>query len=168
LDKLFAWLRVEPKGFRLWLFFIMIIAFTLFYAFLMGNILESAGIHLKERGDILSFLQEMPVIFMCIVIPIGILIEEFFFRLPLVFLTKAAPKIVLIGTICLSIAFAYIHGGWQQIPVQGFGGLIFCLVFLKCGGLQENPWKAFFSSYFVHIAFDWILLGSILLSPAWA
>jgi membrane protease YdiL (CAAX protease family) len=137
---------------------VVILAFNLLYALVMGNILESTGIQLKERGDILSALNEEPIIFVYVLVPIIVLTEEFFFRLPLMFLTDAQPKTILIGAIFLSTIFGFTHGGWQQLPVQGFLGLILCLVFLKCGGIKEKPGKAFLSSSFVHFTFNWLLL----------
>ena len=164
MNKLFAWLRVEPKRSRLLLFFAIILLCQLLYSWITVNILEGIGIQLNKSNDALVlFVKQEPLFFMGIFLPICAMIEEFFFRLPLIFLCGKQPKMILLGAIILSMIFGYAHGGWQQIPLQGFCGMILCLVFLKCGGLHEKPGKAFLSSSFVHVAFNWSLFTLAML-----
>jgi hypothetical protein len=163
LDKLFAWLRIEPKGWALVRFLTIILIVNLLNAFLSIGFIYFIGIHTDGRPDIEAFMRSMPITFMCILLPIFVMSEEFFFRLSLMFFVHKQPKVIFMSAVFLSALFGYAHGGIGYILIQGFSGLMLCLVFLKCGGLQEKPGKAFRSSSAVHLIFNWIILTPLLL-----
>lgn len=161
MDKLFAWLRVEPTKCTLWLFFVKTVALIFFVEFLFGTLLDILGAPLRDETTLLPSIKESPFIWLFVVIPILAFLEELCFRLPLALFTAARvhPVTILAVAIGLSAIFGYAHGGWWQIPLQGTSGFIFCVVFLKCGGLQKKYVKALFSSSSVHLLSNWIALA---------
>lgn len=86
-------------------------------------------------------------------------IEEFLFRVILLYLVMLVSRMVLgkrdfgyvlFAIVWSSIYFGYIHGGIIHIFIQGVAGVLFCLVFLKCGGYQGKIAKAFYCSTLCH------------------
>ena len=61
---------------------------------------------------------------------------------------------VFLGALALSIAFGLVHGSFKNIFVQGIGGLVYSIIFLKCGGFQRRFFKAIASSTLAHAAFN--------------
>ena len=45
---------------------------------------------------------------------------------------------VLLVMIISSIVFGLMHGGPVNVLLQGVGGLVFCVIFLKCGAFGHN------------------------------
>lgn len=68
------------------------------------------------------------------------LIEEVIFRLPLAVAVEAEAEksAILLFALLLSLAFGLAHGSILNIFIQGFGGFIYCILFLKCGGYQKK------------------------------
>lgn len=158
MNKLLAWLYVEPTGFTWWSFLAKITAINFFITLLLGTILDAAGAPLRDETTILSMLQKTPLVFLFFFLPLSAAFEETLFRLPLALFIQMniPPMYLLVVAALLSVIFGYAHGGWWQVPLQGVGGFIFCLVFLKCGGLEEKFGKAFFSSSCAHLLLNWI------------
>lgn len=161
MEKLFAWLEVEPSGRELWKFFAKVIFGLWCFAVIIEAGFNILGVNppADQRFDYL--IKEHPVLIMSL-LPLFAAIEEFIFRLPLIlFIWKnAQPKTMLMIMIFLSVIFGLGHGGWVGVPIQGVMGFIFCLVFLKCGGMQKKYMKAFFSSTGVHFAYNFIVIGT--------
>jgi len=84
-------------------------------------------------------------------------LEEILFRLiPLTFAVEVwgTSKKVFLVAIVSSIIFGVLHGGYDHIFLQGISGFVYCIVFLKCGGLNENYIKGFLSSSTAHFLFN--------------
>jgi membrane protease YdiL (CAAX protease family) len=60
-----------------------------------------------------------------------------------------------------SVVFGYLHGGYTHIFIQGISGLIFCIIYLKCGCLEHKFFKPLFSATLAHASFN----GMIILIP---
>ncbi len=95
------------------------------------------------------------------------LMEEIIFRLPLAILITSesvGTKGIMLLAGILSFMFGVAHGGLSHLPIQGISGFVFCLVFLKCGGLQKQFAKATAASAMTHFLFNLtvtiILIGS--------
>jgi membrane protease YdiL (CAAX protease family) len=79
---------------------------------------------------------------------------------PLTLVTRfwPMPTAVIATSILSSAVFGYLHGGAAYILVRGIPGLIYCGVFLKCGGWSRGwsrPFRALFFStlgHFLHNA----------------
>jgi hypothetical protein len=55
---------------------------------------------------------------------------------------RIAIKAALVATLFLSIIFGYIHGNVLNIFIQGWGGIAYSILFLKCGGGQfKSLWS---------------------------
>ena len=90
------------------------------------------------------------------------LAEELLFRF--LFLADAVKydaslKIVIGLSIISSVLFGFVHGGAIKIPMQGVFGLVFCYVYLRCGGFQGRFVKATLCSTLSHFLWN----GSIAL-----
>lgn len=78
--------------------------------------------------------------------------EELLFRLPLAFFAwlRLPLELVLCLAVLMSIWFGLLHGLAFNILFQGFAGLLYSILFLKCGGLQGKPSKALFVTFIAH------------------
>ncbi len=95
------------------------------------------------------------------IVLIGVMIEEYIFRLmPLEFALnrKFNSKQLSCVVLLVSTFFGYLHGGVEHVFIQGFGGIVLSVVFLKCGGMNKNYRKAYICSTASHYCFNMILL----------
>jgi membrane protease YdiL (CAAX protease family) len=95
-------------------------------------------------------------------------IEEVIFRLPLAIIIEMRGSIVgvLAIALLLSAIFGFLHGGIHHIFIQGVVGFISCILFLKCGGLQRNYFKALAATTVTHFLFNAILVGIAIIGGA--
>lgn len=86
-------------------------------------------------------------------------IEEIAYRFPLailiVFGLRTIP--VLIVAAVFSLIFGIAHGKLANILMQGGDGILWCLLFLKCGGLQGNYFQALLVTTTVHFICNFII-----------
>lgn len=166
MQKLFDWLHIEPTGRSLWWFLVKMLFLIWVLQFLTQMLLHTVGVPIPNDPE-LPLLKEKFFVIMLFSVPFAVFMEEAVWRLllvlPLAFIveSKARPKVLLVSTLLLSMIFGYIHkipGGIPSILLQGVGGLLLSVVFLKCGGLQGKYWKALGASTCVHIVFNWIPL----------
>ncbi|HSE35488.1 MAG TPA: CPBP family intramembrane glutamic endopeptidase [Candidatus Paceibacterota bacterium] len=164
MDKLYAWLHVEPEGFSLWKFFLDCLFWLFIYTSIVGIFLTHSSTELPSSKALEGFVQDHPVR-LFVALPFLAAAEELLFRLPLIVFIKrnSSVGVLAAATITLSIIFGLGHGGWIGVPMQGVMGLIFCCVFLKCGGLHKKYGKAFLSSTVVHFSYNFISFGLFLL-----
>ena len=80
------------------------------------------------------------------------LIEEVKYRLPLSIFVKLKFPIwaIIIVAIILSVIFGLGHGNALNILTHGWAGLLYCVLYLKCGGMQGKPGKAIFVTTLAH------------------
>jgi membrane protease YdiL (CAAX protease family) len=92
-----------------------------------------------------------------VILAFGALSEEAVFRLfPLglaVNVWGASYKVIAVALISSAI-FGVLHGNLYNIFYQGVGGLLYSLVFLKCGGMNRNYGKAVCCSTGAHFTFN--------------
>lgn len=95
----------------------------------------------------------------------GTIGEEFFFRfIPLftcVLVTNANLIAIGITMLVSSAIFGLLHGHWKFLFLQGIGGLIYCLLYLKTGGLEDdllNQARALLNTSVAHMSFNYTLL----------
>lgn len=83
-------------------------------------------------------------------------IEELIFRAPLALpaafgLDRLIPPMMA----ALSILFGLAHGdSLPHVLIQGGGGLILCVVFLRCGGLHRHPIRGWSCATAAHGLYD--------------
>lgn len=86
--------------------------------------------------------------------------EEMVFRFALlggaVQIWGAAWPVLLI-IIISSIIFGLMHGDPVNVLIQGVGGVVFCIVFLKCGGFDQNFLMALMIVAITHCIFNTIV-----------
>ena len=85
------------------------------------------------------------------------LTEEFLFRvipLGIAVSHRASFRTIMITVVLSSIVFGFLHGSWQHIFIQGWGGLIFSALFLKCGGLHRNYFRGWLTCAAAHYAYN--------------
>lgn len=71
--------------------------------------------------------------------------------------SRIVIKAALIATIPASVIFGYAHGGLPNILVQGLGGIIFSIVYIKCGGTGKGILTGWKSSSILHFLVDVII-----------
>ncbi|MCX6738621.1 MAG: CPBP family intramembrane metalloprotease [Candidatus Parcubacteria bacterium] len=94
-----------------------------------------------------------------------ILIEETIFRIiPLLLAVKNkfTTKGLLAISVVNSIIFGYIHGGALNILFPGVGGIVFCFLFLKCGGIKSNFFPACLAPVTSHLLYDAVRFAVVL------
>jgi hypothetical protein len=101
-----------------------------------------------------------------LILPLAVVLEELLFRLPLILPLAlfGVGRVTLAAAFLLSFGFGQLHGDWHWL-VQGPGGFLLCLVFIKCGGARGGTGyaKAFTSACAVHLLFNSILLAPTLI-----
>jgi membrane protease YdiL (CAAX protease family) len=93
-------------------------------------------------------------------------IEELIFRFPLscAVITWGVSKKVLGAALVSSLIFGFLHGGCtnfgfiyegvHHIFLQGVGGLFYCLLYLKCGGLNKRFLKPIVVTTIAHATYN--------------
>ncbi len=95
--------------------------------------------------------------------------EEVFFRLmPIAIivtlcknrmLPEAFMKLLLLVTIYSSVAFGLAHGHVYNILIQGVCGFTWCVIFLKCGGMNGKYYTALLCSALAHTMYNIVVIG---------
>ena len=139
----------------------MFLVVFVFVFFVFAQIIEAlygAFGMMPGGSDDLEFLIQNHPILLFSWLPFFAAIEELIFRLPLRIFIKRNVNFstLFVVSVTLSVLFGLAHGGWIGVPAQGIMGLMFCVVFLKCGGFQKKYLKAFFSSTLVHFVYNFI------------
>ena len=64
----------------------------------------------------------------------------------------------IMGIVLSSAAiFAYAHHGWASVPLQGFGGVVLALVYLKAGGMKGRWVKGTWYATLTHTVYNMVL-----------
>lgn len=97
-----------------------------------------------------------PVLYVLFVVIIGPVTEEYIFRYPLYWLYEKTYsfKITIFVAVLLSIGFGLLHGSSWHIFVQGIAGFLYCLLFLKAGGMHDEPDIGIKVTIFAHASFN--------------
>lgn len=95
-----------------------------------------------------------------VIVALAVFSEEYIFRyFPLSIVTAVAKSnthALLVTGVVSSVIFGWLHGGVLNILMQGMGGFFYCILYLKCGGLQDNHKKALATTSSVHFLFNTI------------
>jgi membrane protease YdiL (CAAX protease family) len=113
--------------------------FFYFYVFVLGPFLEEIIFRL------------IPIV---IVLIFGWIIHRGWFETYLMYLTL----------LVVSLFFGYIHGNEVNIFIQGVGGLVYSIVFLKWSGWGRNLIKGLCATTFVHGSWNTLLTGGGMLA----
>lgn len=150
--NLTEWLKKEAKGTEVPLIiFSAIIVITLYTNALWG--VPRSPLRYHDIGSIIAIFVIISIV------------EETLFRLLPMYLAVRflkTPTGIFGAAIVSSVIFGVIHSGLNGIIDQGVGGLLICLVFLKCGGFQKRYWKALAATSALHIGLNLTFLGEII------
>ncbi len=156
------WVFTRPQGAEYWLLPLFIVAWDQLYnivvaQLLYSNTLAEGTIATEEVVLVASWQFPFELI-------LGATLEELVFRIiPLVILLRYMPNKLVTGAsvLALSVAFAFIHGGWPTLLLQGIGGVVYSIVFLKYADNGKRILEASAVVILVHIIFN---IMAVLLS----
>jgi len=154
----FNWFEEEIFGFKNISLFILGSVVLYFILSVLGLIFLTQVLKI-EVADAASF-DEINIYSMPVILLIGAILEEIIFRLiPLGLSMVCWGKSykVFVVAILSSVVFGWGHNGFEHVFIQGWGGIIFSIVFLKAGGFQEKFFKATFCCTIAHFSFNAIL-----------
>jgi membrane protease YdiL (CAAX protease family) len=129
-------------------FFLVIFGFFLLLLFKIE--LSSANVNV-------GWIDRLPLPYSLTLLAGVAFLEEGIFRFPLAFVAILAERLVIPVAIASSFIFGCVHGDITNVAVQGLGGFVLCLVFLKCGGYRDG-FKGLAASSAVHILYNSILV----------
>lgn len=174
MTRLLKWLSDEAHGWQMVLLMIGGVALSLLYCFTAVYLMKRMGVApVNSSGG--SEIEIMTWYFIPTII-IFAAYEELWFRYPLSLAVAgwgACKKIIVVAVISSvifgflhgkSINLIFIHGSIQNIFLQGVGGIIFCLLYLKCGGLAGKWLKPLIVSTLTHAAYNGTLAIITLLA----
>ena len=160
--NLFQWLGDEAKSLKTFRIIFLSVPINLLIVMIMATLLSIMGL-LPENSKPIG----IPILtwFFPVFLFLAALFEELIFRLlPLLVgiailhgydieeKSSYYPRLILMFS--AAIIFGYAHGSWVNIFLQGFAGLVFSLVWLKCGGLQKRWVKATLCSTLAHALYN--------------
>jgi hypothetical protein len=146
-----------------WYYIMGVVAFNFIWTFFAWEIFSFLGADMSSmlEGTIKMMKPEL-----IHVVIFTIFLEEIIFRLfPILIAKKVGltTRGILIVSVISSVIFGYIHGSMAcKIFFQGVYGFLFCILFLKCGGLRLNGLKAFKASFSAHVIYDAIIFFLII------
>ncbi len=151
-----TWLSREIKGYQRVRFIFTAILVDVVYSLLMMHFLDKWGWleHIDAKTVIYSwpFNKEHELALLLVFTELSFIEEVIFRLLPLggfIYLCGVTWKVVGVALFS-SVLFGYWHGGYASILIQGVSGMIYALVFLKCGGLQKKYFEGLLSSWACH------------------
>ncbi len=181
LGSINRWLRSEPAGVKATIEFLRDALLTKFAWVVVMSIIATWFNYVPDSHNTLDLqdaLGEFSLSVLTAILMASAAIEELLFRTAPLFFGWAvawvfwrnecelAQTSVLLGiSIVASAVFGYVHGNFSSIPVQGVGGFILSIVYLKCGGINGKIMWPLMTSASVHFVFNMILvIGVVLLS----
>ena len=180
-NTIHTWLSREPHGWWRYTSFLMqVLLLDIMLAFVMILVLLSAssiGAPVESLPEPPGSTERLAELYKqnwaagYLLIFIGALVEEFVFRfLPLTI--ARLLRLPLVGTLAVallsSVWFGYVHGGWFFVPIQGIGGFIYSLAYLKSGGFHGKLLKPLLSTTLVHWGFNSLLVTILVLGETYA
>ena len=165
-----AWLEREAHGKQIPLLILLFFLIYITYATVALWLLLSQGVNFEERGegiDIPILTLSFPLVLLYLAF-----MEEIFFRFAPLFLAAALFRrfergiILLFFVVASSVIFGWMHGGYEYIFFQGVFGVLFCVLYLKCGGMQGHHVKALVTTTGAHFLWNGTLAISMLTQGA--
>ncbi len=147
------WIRAEAKGVQ--------VPLLMLSALLVDGTFDACVLGVSSLLGILPDAQpKLSILILSrtflIAFPLTVLVEEILFRLPLAILVwkKWPLERILFSVLGLSLLFGLMHGGIWHVFSQGVGGMIYSVLFLKCGGFQGRYIKAVLVTFLTHLIFN--------------
>lgn len=148
------WLRKEVRGRKIYLWILGSVILGYINTFIVIMVLHKFGRPFPtgiSDGDINITSWNLPFLLVFFA-----LFEEAMFRLPLMIAvdTDAGEGVALLFAAVLSVIFGVLHGGIINVFLQGAGGFMCCILFLKCGGYQKKYVQALAVSTTAHFLWN--------------
>lgn len=162
--RLLDWLQVEARGANAFAVIGIVMLLDLFWnTVVLSALLFVADIHPVHHRVGLTINVWLPVILLGLAT-----MEEVMFRFPLALFVEGDWRMgdILIVAVLLSALFGILHGGLINIFLQGVGGFLWSLVFLKCGGAEKNYAKGVLASTLCHFFFNCAVAMPAIMSGA--
>lgn len=151
LDRIFSY----PKGSEYMLLPLFIVAWDQLYNIVVAQLLYS-----KAAIDAVTIANDRVLVaswgfpFELI---LGATLEELIFRIiPLALLLRFTRnrRIIIVSILALSVAFAFMHGGWPTLLLQGIGGVLYSILFIKYADNGKRLLEACAVVVLIHIIFN--------------
>ena len=151
------WIFSTPKGAEYKMLPFLVVAWDQLYSIFVAQLLYT-----RERLDVMYEEGTEEVIhilswnFPLELVGVAI-IEELLFRIiPLIVLIRYVNNrfIIIVSVLVLSASFALIHGGWEKIFLQGVGGVVYSILFIKYSAGGTKFLQASLVVILVHIIFN--------------
>lgn len=160
MERLWNWLKNEPKGFfAICGFVFFIIVFVLAWNAAMDFIVQFFGVRMAPTDGKLVKLLNAGLVKFLFILFFAAAAEEIIFRVPLILILDVSDSrpLLLFSALASSAIFGFSHGGFLNVLFQGAGGVFFCVAFLKGGAINDNLGKGFFIATFTHFLLNVIL-----------
>ncbi len=162
MAQILGWLEEEATGKTALYYTAGATAFLLIWTPFLLTLLTIIGVDISSIPDSTEKMANSSpflVIF-------TILVEETIFRIIPLWLAvknKFTIKGLLAFSAINSVVFGYIHG-WVLIKIlfPGVGSMVFCLLFLKCGGIKSNFLPACLAPIVSHLLYDAVRFAVVL------
>lgn len=159
------WMKEEPRWSQVASLIIFAVGAEFYYRLVLSIFVALTGMALSSENTAQFDSVSGDILILMLIVGI---IEEVIFRLiPFLLLTIKrgffSIDFIMACVVIESAVFGYVHGDWSNVAAQGVSGLIFTLVFLKCGGLQRHYSKALVSSTLTHVLGNYLLLVWLVL-----
>ncbi|MDB5194001.1 MAG: phosphatase family protein [Parcubacteria group bacterium] len=161
----FEWLRIKPTGYGVIRLLVLTFGLDYLYTYSAATFLSRCGMKFKSNGLALVDLWFESRIDFCGTLVWYATLEEFKYRLlPIGILVgfHASPRVLMTGIIVSSMWFGLIHGKPSHLLIQGIGGLLYSIVFLKCGGVEGRIFFPFACVCALHYAWNGLVFGKII------
>jgi membrane protease YdiL (CAAX protease family) len=180
MKSLVEWVRKEPKGFGETTTTVIQIVLVMLLSTLLGNglavlwnLFAPAAINSQELKEIIAERASASLYSVVELLVAAATLEELLYRaLPLLatfWLLRRCGKseyrmqafgVILIAT---SVLFGVRHGNSFNIFAQGIDGVIFGLLYLKCGGWEGKFYKPYSLAVATHFLWDVYAVATLVL-----
>lgn len=165
MEQLYNFLSEEANWWGTIFLVIAVVTIDLTWTILVSSFFYLIGI--KAPDDNITYYDSIVPInnWRCFFrVWLGACLEEYLYRffpifISVEFLLPASSFSAIIAVIiATSIIFGWAYGNFWCIFVQGVAGLLYSLLFLKCGGLTDDYFKAFFAATSAHFIHNYLLI----------
>lgn len=168
MDWLLGWLQTQLTLGQACYFVLICLVFDVVWCFVLASIFHFLKIKISKRT---ARFKRSAILRWSFPFRLfrAVAIEEILFRFfPLTVAIQiwgATWPTVMIAFFS-SILFGWIHGNIYNVLIQGVGGLIFCFIFLKCGGFDHRLVQALFFSIAAHYLFNSLIALIVVLTES--
>lgn len=152
------WIFSTPKGAEYKMLPFLVIAWDQIYSIIVAQLLYTSTQLESMYGEEVATVV-VPTLWWEYLIDLVavVTLEELIFRIiPLIILIRYVKNkfIIILSVLVLSVAFALIHGGWEKVLLQGVGGVMYSIIFIKYSAGGTRFLQASAIVILMHIIFN--------------